>query len=134
MRCAAAAPLALTLGLITLPSACCCCCCADAHGREGPPRLHHHRPPPRQPRLRHPRRRALHSQLLLPAEFLSLIRRGGWRGQYLEAAEDYHWGNVGGQGPEHCFVNASTCQKDMWHNELPGYDVVDEIFCEIHQE
>ena len=52
--------------------------------------------------------------------------------QYLEAAEDYHWGNVGGQGPEHCFVNASTCQKDMWHNELPGYDVVDEIFCEIH--
>ena len=51
--------------------------------------------------------------------------------QYLEAAEDYHWGNVGGQGPEHCFVNASTCQKDMWHNELPGYDVVDEIFCEI---
>ena len=22
----------------------------------------------------------------------------------------------------------------MWHNELPGYDVVDEIFCEIHQE
>ena len=41
---------------------------------------------------------------------------------------------MGGQGPEHCFVNASTCQKDMWHNELPGYDVVDEIFCEIHQE
>ena len=47
---------------------------------------------------------------------------------YLEAAEDYHWGNTGGQGPEHCAVNASTCKKDMWENHAPGYHVVDEIF------
>ena len=58
--------------------------------------------------------------VLLPAEFLSLIRARHLSAQYLEAAEDYHWGNVGGEGPEHCFVNASTCQKDMWHNPLPG--------------
>jgi arylsulfatase B len=45
---------------------------------------------------------------------------------YLEAAEDYHWGNM--KGPDKCDATNITCKKDLWHNLLPGHDVVDEIF------
>ena len=47
---------------------------------------------------------------------------------YLEAAEDYHWGNRGSIGPAHCNASAASCLKDMWHDHQPGYDVVDDIF------
>jgi|EP01043_Picozoa_sp_COSAG02_P053075 arylsulfatase B len=47
---------------------------------------------------------------------------------YLEAAEDYHWGNTDAQGPEKCNATSPICRKDMWHNLLPGHDVVDDIF------
>ena len=45
-----------------------------------------------------------------------------------EAAEDYHWGNTGAQGPDHCYVNGSNCIKDMWSDHSPGYEVVDHIY------
>ena len=47
---------------------------------------------------------------------------------YLEAAEDYHWGNRGDMGPEHCNASSPSCLKDMWLDHQPGYEVVDDIF------
>ena len=51
---------------------------------------------------------------------------------YLGGAEDYHWGNQANQGVDqgsnHCSATARSCPKDMWHNQSPGIDIVDEIY------
>ena len=48
--------------------------------------------------------------------------------QYLGGAEDYHWGNAGYYTPEACDDQSPGCIKDMWQNQFPGTEVIDEIY------
>eukprot|EP00935_MAST-01C_sp_MAST-1C-sp1_P000143 g143.t1 len=45
---------------------------------------------------------------------------------YLNAAEDYHFGNAGYYQTKQC--SDANCSKDMWHNHGPGADIVDQIY------
>ena len=46
---------------------------------------------------------------------------------YLHGAEDYHWGDHN-QSTTTQWNKTYEFHKDMWHDKLPGTDVVDEIF------
>ena len=52
---------------------------------------------------------------------------------YLNAAEDYHYGNKDYYTTQQCAAwaspdNGKSCEKDMWHDHGPGSDIVDQIY------
>ena len=56
-------------------------------------------------------------------------------GQYLGGAEDYHWGNTGfymmADGTSSvlkCDATSPNCTKDMWMNQNPATELVDDIY------
>lgn len=48
---------------------------------------------------------------------------------FLEGSQSYYWGCSGSDKWTSCNTNPTSHCHDMWHDLLPGRDIVGEIYC-----